>query len=76
MAELCRDCFIEIWHPSEEEINHIVMSGEDDLYFCEGCMGYGRYVKYIGDPCDDYKIPDYFQSSIREVLSDPDDPPF
>lgn len=51
MAEFCRDCFIEmIWRPTEEELKSIVMSGEDELDFCEGCGKFGRFV--IGFGCD------------------------
>ena len=42
MAELCKQCFIEMWQPSQNEIDHIVMSQDDD--FCECCMNYGPYV--------------------------------
>ena len=46
MAELCRECFIEIWKPSQHEINNIVMSEDNDM--CESCMNWGPYVDYIG----------------------------
>lgn len=46
MAELCRKCFIEIWRPSQYDIDHIVMSKDNDM--CEGCMNWGPYVDYIG----------------------------
>jgi hypothetical protein len=45
MAELCKKCFIEIWRPSQEEIDHIVMSKDNDM--CESCMNWGPYVDYI-----------------------------
>lgn len=45
MAELCRKCFIEIWRPSKYDIDHIVMSENNDT--CECCMGWGPYVDYI-----------------------------
>ena len=45
MAELCRKCFIETWHPNAYDIEHIVMSDEND--FCEGCMDCVPYVDYI-----------------------------
>lgn len=50
MAELCRECFIKTWRPNQHDIDHIVMS--EDNYFCEGCMNWGPYVEYIGDPKD------------------------
>lgn len=46
MAELCRKCFIEIWRPSQYDIDHIVMSKDNDM--CEGCMDWGLYVDHIG----------------------------
>ena len=46
MAELCRECFIEIWKSSQHEINNIVMSEDNDM--CESCMNWGPYVDYIG----------------------------
>ena len=46
MAELCRKCFIELWHPSQYDIDHIVMSKDNE--FCEGCMDCGPYVDHIG----------------------------
>ena len=45
MAELCKKCFIETWHPSQYDIDHIVMS--EDNCFCEGCMSWGQYVDRI-----------------------------
>lgn len=45
MAELCRKCFIETWHPNAYDIDHIVMSDDND--FCEGCMDCVPYVDYI-----------------------------
>lgn len=54
MAELCRECFIRVWHPSQEDIDNIVMS--DDNEFCEGCMKCGPYVHHIGKllTCEEY----------------------
>lgn len=46
MAELCRKCFIDIWRPSQYDIDHIVMSKDNDM--CEGCMNWGPYVDHIG----------------------------
>lgn len=48
MAEFCKKCFIEIFAPSPEEVATIVLSDEDDLDYCEGCMTYGRYVVSVG----------------------------
>lgn len=45
MAEFCRKCFIDTFHPSREEIERIVMS--DDEFMCEGCMEWGQYVNYL-----------------------------
>lgn len=45
MAELCRKCFIETWHPNAYDIEHIVMSEENE--FCEGCLDCVPYVDYI-----------------------------
>jgi len=42
MSELCKECFIDIWQLSDEEINQIVMS--DDIYLCEGCGEVKEYV--------------------------------
>ena len=47
MAELCRKCFIETWHPNAYDIEHIVMSEDND--FCEGCMDCVPYVDHIDD---------------------------
>ncbi len=46
MAELCRQCFVEIWHPSQYDIDHIIMSEDNDM--CESCMNWGPYVDNIG----------------------------
>lgn len=46
MAELCRKCFIEIWHPTQKDIGNIVMS--EDEAPCEGCNSWGKYVDHIG----------------------------
>ena len=45
MSELCKQCFIETWHPNAYDIEHIVMS--EDNEFCEGCMNCGPYVERI-----------------------------
>ena len=45
VAELCRNCFIEIWRPYKEDIENIVMSTDFDM--CEGCMNWGQYVSHI-----------------------------
>lgn len=45
MAELCRECFIKTWYPTQSEIERIVMS--EDKYCCEGCMKYSTYVDHI-----------------------------
>ena len=45
MAEFCRECFIETFRPSQEEINRIVMTKECDL--CEGCGRWKPVVSYI-----------------------------
>lgn len=47
MAELCRKCFIETWHPNAYDIEHIVMSEDND--YCEGCMDCVPYVDYIDE---------------------------
>jgi hypothetical protein len=49
MADLCKDCFIEIWRPNAYEREHIIMSEDND--FCESCMDCVPYVDYIDD-CD------------------------
>jgi len=45
MAEFCRKCFISRLMPSKYDIDHIVMSEDED--FCEGCMKWGKYVDHI-----------------------------
>lgn len=47
MAELCKECFIKIWHPDEDDIANIVISEETTL--CEGCGEIDLYVEYIKD---------------------------
>lgn len=51
MAELCRKCFIETWFPNAYDIEHIVMSDDND--FCEGCMDCIPYVDHID--CSDMR---------------------
>ena len=67
MAELCRECFIKIWHPNAYDIEHIVMSEDND--FCEGCMDCGPYVDHID--CRDmrqiYTAEDYRRISIQAI---------
>ena len=60
MAELCRKCFIETWHPNAYDLEHIVMSEDND--FCEGCMDCVPYVDYIDD---DDKI---FTPSVKDFI--------
>lgn len=48
MAELCRKCFIKTWHPTEAEIESIVVS--EDSCVCEGCGRLGPYVEFIMPP--------------------------
>lgn len=45
MAEFCRDCFIETFRPSADEIRRIVMTKEYDL--CEGCGEWKPVVSHI-----------------------------
>lgn len=45
MAELCRECFIKTWHPSQEDIDNIVMSEDFDM--CESCCNWCTYVDHI-----------------------------
>lgn len=52
MAELCRKCFIETWHPNAYDRHHILMSEENE--FCEGCMDCVPYVSSI-DPSEFYR---------------------
>ena len=51
MSELCKQCFIETWHPTAYDLEHIVMS--EDNEFCEGCMNCGPYVERID--CEDLR---------------------
>ena len=67
MAELCRECFIKAWHPNAYDIEHIVMSDDND--FCEGCLNCGPYVDHI-NICDIYETPtaeDYRKISIQAI---------
>ena len=61
MAEFCRDCFIKTLHPSQYDIDHIVMS--EDWYLCEGCGKIGPYVDHI----DGY-LSDEEQKTYRDML--------
>lgn len=45
MAELCRECFIDTWRPNAYDIEHIVMSKDND--FCDGCLDCVPYVDHI-----------------------------
>lgn len=47
MSKFCRDCFIKSLHPSQYDIDHIIMS--EDWCLCEGCGKIGPYVDYIDD---------------------------
>lgn len=47
MAEFCKECFINILQPSEDDIANIVISKEPTL--CEGCGKINLYVEYIKD---------------------------
>ena len=66
MAEFCRDCFIRTWRPTQDEIDHIVMSDDND--FCEGCMDCGPYVLYIGNPEDKEQHVNYDYNELFEEL--------
>lgn len=66
MAELCIKCFIETWHPNAYDIDHIVMSNDND--FCEGCMDCVPYVDYI-DECDiryTHRVEDFVKIVAQE----------
>ena len=63
MAELCRKCFIKIWKPSQYDIDHIVMSKENDM--CEGCMTWGPYVDHI---CIDNEVIENEQTDFDFAL--------
>lgn len=58
MAELCKKCFIETWHPYYDDISlleeDIVMSEHSEL--CEGCGKVLPYVHHIGKEltCEEY----------------------
>lgn len=71
MAELCRKCFIELWHPSQYDIDHIVMSKDETM--CEGCMTWGPYVDHIkSDGLSDdesYEIREQRQKEMQEWMS-------
>lgn len=45
MAEFCKECFIKIFCPTEEEIKQIVLSEDDD--YCEGCNEFKPIVEYL-----------------------------
>lgn len=51
MSEFCRKCFIKAWHPNAYDLEHIVMS--EDNEFCEGCMDCVPYVDRID--CSDLR---------------------
>lgn len=63
MAELCRKCFIEIWKPSQDDIDNIVMSEDNDI--CECCMECGPYVDHIG-----YKKDSDWYEMIEECIGE------
>lgn len=60
MAEFCRECFIHHLAPSKYDIDHIVMSEDEDV--CEGCMKWGKYVDHI----------DYSERKENEDTKDPE----
>lgn len=69
MSELCRKCFIETWYPNAYDIEHIVMSDEND--FCEDCMDCVPYVDYI-DTSELRRVRtanDFYQVVKTEVMS-------
>lgn len=45
MAEFCKTCFVSSLQPSQDEIDHIVMSEEEEL--CEGCGKVLPVVDYV-----------------------------
>lgn len=42
MSELCKECFIDIWMLTEQEIADIVMSEDEEV--CESCGEVKPYV--------------------------------
>lgn len=66
MAELCKKCFIEFFHPSQYDIDHIVMSKDND--FCESCMNCGPYVDHIGT---DEEVTKNEQANINSTRGNP-----
>ena len=72
MAELCRECFIETWHPymkntgdTEEDI---VMS--EDSTVCEGCGKFLPYVHHVGKFKDfDDGVYDNIQKDFEKYIS-------
>ena len=47
MAEFCKECFIKLLCPTENEIQQIVLSEDDD--YCEDCNQFKPVVKYLTD---------------------------
>lgn len=56
MAELCKKCFLECWHPLDAAgiEKDIVLSEECEI--CEGCGDCVPYVHHIGNDisCEEY----------------------
>ena len=51
MAEFCKECFKNIFHPSNDEYKRIVLSLDND--FCEGCSNCTQYVDHIAKTVDE-----------------------
>lgn len=67
MAELCLDCFLEVWRPNAYDRAHIVMSNDNE--FCESCFDCVPYVHHIA-PSDArlIKTADDFLQIASEAL--------
>ena len=77
MAELCRKCFIETWRPNAYDIEHIVMSEENDL--CEGCVDCVPYVDHIDasdlrrtPTADDFRRVTMYERKFNHAIACPE----
>lgn len=77
MAELCRKCFIETWRPNAYDLEHIVMSEEND--FCEGCVDCVPYVDHIDTSdlrrtptADDFRRVTMYERKFNHAIACPE----
>ena len=66
MAEFCKECFKDVFHPSKDEYDRIVLSVDND--FCEGCMNCTQYVDHFAKTVEAAKAENEHVDRLRHQM--------